>query len=699
MKRLVSFGFALMLALGLQGTARAYNYMVIDLSGGWTAGSYPVSYMDEPPPGGWVEGHKTTNLVMRRIPAGTYVMGSPIGECGRAPDETQHQVTLTDDFFIGVFEVTQKQWSLVMNKWPSFFTNAAYRDSRPVDTVCYYQVRENPALAPVFPHWPDSAHVHSNSFMGKLRAKTRLDKMDLPTEAQWEYACRAETATSLNSGHNNTNIHADTLLDPLARYHYNAIPYTQNSDPTVGTATVGSYLPNRWGLYDMHGNVQEWCLDWYGEYAGAGTNPAGPASGQHRVMRGGSFGGATWTCRSAMRQWSGADNVLNNSLGFRLARNLEPGEYVSRPAFGPDGGMHLGAGLSVTISCATAGAVIRYTTDGSDPSESSPTVESGNSVYVPLPGTLKSRAWKTGVLSSAVRSAGYERQVSQPFNDYDGDRVSEAAVFDAFSGKWYAYNLNNATATVWGMTWGGAGVQPAPGDYDGDAYSDLAIFDGNNGRWYVWSLRQSGTPVWGKEWGWPGAITVPGDYDGDGKSDFAVFDQNTGKWYVLAADQSTVLAWDLAWGWPGAITVPGDYDCDGKDDICVYDSNTGFWYARTLGGAVLAWGLAWGWPGAITVPGDYDADGSADMAVYNQSGGTWYVWSRALGKVIIWAHAWGWPGALPAPGDYDGDFAADLAVYDQNTGNWYIWSQAKSEVLAWQLPWGWPGAYPPGVRQ
>lgn len=114
------------------------DYMVIDLSGGPSASSYPVSYLAAVPSGGWTEEHKTTKLVMRKIPAGTYTMGSPEGELGRYSAETQHQVTLTKDFFIGVFEVTQKQWERVMGTWPSYFTNATYRDSRPVEQVSYY---------------------------------------------------------------------------------------------------------------------------------------------------------------------------------------------------------------------------------------------------------------------------------------------------------------------------------------------------------------------------------------------------------------------------------------------------------------------------------------------------------------------------------------------------------------------------------
>lgn len=273
-------------------------YLVIDLSSGASSSSYPVSTLDalpDPIP----DEYKSSKLVLRRIPAGHFTMGSPTNEVGRYPDsdETQHSVTLTEDFYIGVFEVTQRQWELVMGNRPSDFNNTTYYKTRPVEQVSYSDVRGASAGA----GWPANNAVDATSFVGKLRARTGFT-FDLPTESQWEYACRAGTTTALNSGKNLASWGSDANMNEVGRYWHNGGKgYSSNSDASVGTAKVGSYLPNQWGLYDMHGNVAEWCLDWYGTYPGAVSDPAGPTSGPVRVTRGGYWDSSAWLGRSAFR--------------------------------------------------------------------------------------------------------------------------------------------------------------------------------------------------------------------------------------------------------------------------------------------------------------------------------------------------------------------------------------------------------------
>jgi formylglycine-generating enzyme required for sulfatase activity len=144
-----------------------------------------------------------------------------------------------------------------------------------------------------------------------------LAGFDLPTESQWEYACRAGTATALNSGYNLTSTSSDPRMDEVGRYWYNGgSAYTQNGDTSVATAKAGTYQPNQWGLYDMHGNVWEWCLDWYGTYPGTVTDPPGATSGSIRVFRGGGWLGYAFYCRSADRDYFTPD-YRNSSLGFR----------------------------------------------------------------------------------------------------------------------------------------------------------------------------------------------------------------------------------------------------------------------------------------------------------------------------------------------------------------------------------------------
>jgi len=290
-------------------------YLVVDLTG---SPSYPVTYLDAVPPGGWTDEHKTTKLVLRRIPATTpdFTMGSPSGELGREPwdpgSETQRQVTLTSDFYLGVFEVTQRQWELVVGNKPSWFNNATYYQTRPVETVSYNDIRGSSAGA----GWPANGNVDASSFMGKLRDRTGLP-LDLPTESQWEYACRAGTGTALNSGYNLTSTGQDARMAEVGRYWYNGgSSYSQSCAPSAGTAAAGSYLANQWGLYDMHGNVWEWCLDWYATNPGGVTDPPGASSGSYRVSRGGSWGSYADGCRSAPRGYYAPDG-RTGYVGFR----------------------------------------------------------------------------------------------------------------------------------------------------------------------------------------------------------------------------------------------------------------------------------------------------------------------------------------------------------------------------------------------
>jgi len=298
------------------------DYMAIDVSGGTNAASYPATYyrtLADVPGGVNSDAYKTTNILMRLIPKGIFTMGSPSGELLRYGREAQHQVTLTSDFYIGVFEVTQRQWELVMGNKPSWFNNATYYQTRPVEQVSYYDIRENPNNSAISPNWPASSQVHADSFMGKLRAKTGLSGFDLPTESQWEYACRAGQATALNSGYNLTSTYQDPRMDEAGRYWYNGgSGISENCAPNVGMALAGSYLPNAWGLYDMHGNVWEWCLDWFGTYPETATDPKGAASDSYRVVRGGGFDRNANICRSAYRTYD-YPNDRYNFHGFRVA--------------------------------------------------------------------------------------------------------------------------------------------------------------------------------------------------------------------------------------------------------------------------------------------------------------------------------------------------------------------------------------------
>ncbi len=326
------------------------SYLVVDVSGGPGATNYPCSYLGDVPPGGWTDVYKTDRLVLKKIPAGTFTMGSPTNEIGCVTNETQHKVTLSRGYYIGIFEVTQRQWENVMGNLPSYFCNSTVYACRPVEQVSSYDIRESSDNSAINPNWPQSEQVFGASFMGRLRAKTGLLAFDLPTEAQWEYACRAGSPAALNSGYNLTNAMSDAHMAEVGRHDYldnSGGAFTQNSDTNMGTATVGSYLPNAWGLFDMHGNAFEWCLDWYDAYPGAVQDPLGAVSGSSRAVRGGGWAHDAWYSRSAFR---GYDTPSDRSLfiGFRAARTLPANQY-SLTVVGGTGSGEFAAGTVVAV--------------------------------------------------------------------------------------------------------------------------------------------------------------------------------------------------------------------------------------------------------------------------------------------------------------------------------------------------------------
>ena len=294
-------------------------YLVIDLSGGKDAASYPISYLGAEPLGGWTAEYKTTKLVLRRILPGTFMMGCETTEVGYTGYEAvPHEVTISQPFYMGVFEVTQKQYELVTGNNPSYYKG----DARPVEYVSWNTIRGNASTY----NWPSSSNVDTSTFMGKLRAKTGINTFDLPTEAVWEYACRAGTMTAFNSGMNMTSQDQDSAMDEVGRYGYNNGYRGGSKDGKGGCpdchTSVGSYLPNAWGLYDMHGNVWEWTLDWYQLRSSfsseAVKDPVGPASGSYRVQRGGSWCQIAQYCRSAYRNNYYPSDSSGSDIGFRL---------------------------------------------------------------------------------------------------------------------------------------------------------------------------------------------------------------------------------------------------------------------------------------------------------------------------------------------------------------------------------------------
>ena len=230
-------------------------------------------------------------MEMIYCPPGEFIMGSPANEKDRSEHETQHRVRLTKGFWLGKYPVTQRQWRNVMGSNPSVFNG----DDLPVETVSWDDCQE---------------------FIRKVNASLGCGAR-LPTEAEWEYACRAGTTTAYHWGNalNGDRANCDGNY-PCAT--------TQKGRYLEKTTTVGQYAANSWGFYDMHGNVSEWCNDWYGEYPfGRVTDPQGPASGDGRVLRGGSWRNYAKSCRSAYRYWIDP-GFRDCYCGFRLCCSAGP---------------------------------------------------------------------------------------------------------------------------------------------------------------------------------------------------------------------------------------------------------------------------------------------------------------------------------------------------------------------------------------
>ena len=276
-------------------------YMVIDLT---KLGKKAVSYLDEAPKGGWGDEYKTTKIVLRRIAPGSFEYMP-----GRS-------FKITKPFYIGVFEVTQKQYEMTAGYNPSTLKGPM----RPVETVWWSMIRgKDKGL-----NWPKDNQVDSDSYLGKLRKKIGLE-FDLPTEVQWEYACRAGTTGDYNVD----GVTAGYELLKIGNVK------RRGDGPPGDHVKVGGFLPNAWGLYDMHGNVAEWCLDrgpdhpgpngrlgrpeWTAEYAKeTETDPKGPATGNPHVhvLRGGSVRLSHGSCTSSACGWTSERGA---GLGFRLA--------------------------------------------------------------------------------------------------------------------------------------------------------------------------------------------------------------------------------------------------------------------------------------------------------------------------------------------------------------------------------------------
>jgi formylglycine-generating enzyme required for sulfatase activity len=236
------------------------------------------------------------------IPKGTFMMGSPGSEIGPENKQTQHEVTISKDYYLGVTEVTQGQYEKVMGTNPSFFQGDKVAERNPdTDRVIKEVDSSNHPVEQV--SWGDAIDFCKKlSDLPGEKAAGRVYR--LPTEAQWEYACRAGSKSAYSFGESSKS---------LGDYAWFAGKSNGQTHP------VGEKKATAWGLYDMQGNVFEWCSDWYDEYPkGAVSDPTGPKEGSLRVFRGGCWDGVAELCKSADRAW-GLPSSRIYGIGFRVA--------------------------------------------------------------------------------------------------------------------------------------------------------------------------------------------------------------------------------------------------------------------------------------------------------------------------------------------------------------------------------------------
>lgn len=282
------------------------DYMVVPLASDLptTPSFYPSA--EALPDGGLAnDKYRKTHLVMRRIPAAgqTFRMGSATTLENRGADEDLHLVTLTNDYYLAVYPLTSEQYKGWKGVYCCSNTQMADFEMFPCNGLSYDALR---GAAPSV-NWPDTLHaVADGSLLATFRTLSGLAYLDLPTEAEWEFACRAGTPTGLYNYALNRNTDSGKKDIGAIAWIYSNSGYAAGEYPGRGNNhfmhPVGLKTPNAYGLYDMCGNAYEWCLDWYGAYPTATvTGPLGPASGTARVQRGGSYCAGDFACTSSSR--------------------------------------------------------------------------------------------------------------------------------------------------------------------------------------------------------------------------------------------------------------------------------------------------------------------------------------------------------------------------------------------------------------
>jgi formylglycine-generating enzyme required for sulfatase activity len=534
----------------------------------------------------------------------------------------------------------------------------------------------------------------------------------LPLSDEWEYAARGGVQDQrFPWGQEISHDYANYMANNS--YYYDISPYTNDTyDPlyydgsadvsqALGTSPVGAFEAgkNGYGLYDMAGNVWEWCYEWYPGY-----------ENQQRIRRGGCWRSTAPSCRSGNIYRLDPPHSAHH-VGFRtllpyagIASAVS--SLASIDTTGPSRIIAVSGSLvfrNTVVGGRSAGTLVISNSGDADLQVNglacgasftgywTGSVPPGGSTNVTIyfsPSAATNYAGKVTVVSDATSGEG-EGELSglgvpPVINDFDGDGVSDIAVYRPGSQRWYI-KLSGG-GEIRGRKWGIVGDLPMPADYDGDGTTDIAVYRPSSGWWYG-ILGNGG--VLRKKWGIAGDQPVPADYDGDGAADLSVFRQSDSRWYVQYSGSSTNTV--EKWGITGDLPVLADYDGDGLADYAIFRYG-GWWVVKAslAGISKHKWGIA----GDQPVPADYDGDGVADLAVYRPAAGRWYVLRSSDGVIV--QRKWGIAGDVPVPADYDGDGLADFCVFRPSTGWWYVLQSSDAGII--KCKWGIPGDEPVSVQ-
>jgi formylglycine-generating enzyme required for sulfatase activity len=471
---------------------RVYN------SNNSNAGTFGIVYStnnNRPITGGGFIPTGPVEMAMVGIKGGTFTMGSPTNEPGRESDpgiELQHQVTLTG-FYMGKYEVTQAQYEAVTGTNPSYYTTRIPPETstanRPVEWVSWFDAirfcNKLSVANGLTPAYRINGSTDPDAWGDTIATLNTVEVIAgstgyrLPTEAQWEYACRAGTTTAYNWGTN-------TINSSQANYGWDKTAALLGNTRTY---EVGTYAPNAWGLYDMHGNVWEWCWDRLWDYpSGAQTDPTGPASTtlNYRVIRGGAHSVDDYYARSAQRMLPGSNASRNGSLGFRVALPDDgkiPGGGNLFPIVGDftyeNLSQELGSVIAVTITAKegkTSGTVsnIRYA--------GSTTVPQTVGTYAVTFDVAAAAGWNAVTLRTllTVKPVGSSRETAITLTE---NQWANGALTPESGVAWYKFNVISGTRYyVW---WNDSYDGPTPKDKTLDVLvradnGSVWIFGNNN---------------------------------------------------------------------------------------------------------------------------------------------------------------------------------------------------------------------------